>query len=304
MSGLVQEQAMWCTRLVAEPGQASPKVGFCCRMALVAVGLGALFHDPQVVVAGELRGCEAPGALVSFESPLRDFARAVERGREIRVVALGSSSTEGTGASTRQAAYPARFDSEMDRRFPGKDFQVANLGKGGELAEAMLARLMRDVIPGRPALVLWQTGVNDAITGVDLGAFRKILLTGIAALKSAGIEVVLVDPQYYPRSSGVRRYEDFVAVMRSVAREQGVPVFRRYEIMKHLIASGQHSVADLLWKDEFHMNDRSYGCVAELMAQAIEGEIRRSTVPVSASGVIQASSQVRPTTGFSTGTAH
>lgn len=250
-------------------------------------------------MAVDLLPCKAPGALVSFESPLRALGRAVERGGAIRVVALGSSSTEGTGASSKQATYPARFDQEMERRFPGKDFQVVNLGKGGELAKDMLDRLVRDVIPTRPALVLWQTGVNDAITGVDVAEFRRILVSGIAALKTAGIEVVLVDPQFYPRAANVPSYADYVTVTRSVAREQGVPVFRRYAIMQHLITSGQHSVDALLWKDKFHLNDTSYACLAELMAEAVEGEIRRPAAPVISAGVTP-----MPLSGWSPTTAY
>lgn len=281
---------MWRARCAAEPGRASAVAGMCSRGILLALGLAAhLYLAAPAKALDPPPTCRPPGALVTFESPLRGFARAVERGRDIRVVALGSSSTEGTGASTKQATYPARFDQEMDRRFPGKDFQVANFGKGGELAEAMLVRLMHDVIPARPALVLWQTGVNDAISGVEIPTFRRVLISGITALKAAGIEVVLVDPQYYPRAAGVPRYEDFVAVMRAVAREQGVPVFRRYAIMKHLIASGQQSADVFLWKDKFHLNDTSYACLARLMAEAVEGEIRRPTAPVISAGATTAS---------------
>ncbi len=271
-------------------------------MALAAVGMIAILQMPQSAQAGELVACDAPGTLVSFESPLRALARVVERSREIKVVALGSSSTEGTGASTKQAAFPARFDREMDRRFPGKDFQVANLGKGGELADAMLTRLVRDVIPSRPALVLWQTGVNDAISGVDVGAFRKTLLTGISALKAANIEVVLVDPQFYPRSAGVALYKDYVATMRSVAREQGVALFQRYAIMQYLVSSGQHPVDELLWKDKFHLNDIAYGCLAELMAEAVESEIKRKPAPVISAGISQ--TPHRPIAGWSPSAAY
>jgi acyl-CoA thioesterase I len=286
---------MWRAHFVAEPDRAPAKAGSCGRLALLVMGLSVLLSQSQPAMAVDRLPCRAPEPLVTFEAPLRGFARAVERGREIRVVALGSSSTEGTGASTKQAAYPARFDQEMDRRFPGKDFQVANLGRGGELADTMLMRLVRDVIPARPALVLWQTGVNDAIAGVDLAVFSKILISGIAALKAANIEVVLVDPQYYPRSAGVPRYEEYVAVMRRVALEHRVPVFRRYAIMQHLIASGQHSVDGLLWEDKFHLNDTSYRCLAQLMAEAVEGEIRRSTVPMISADAVTA----RPLTGWS-----
>lgn len=280
---------MWRARRTAGPGRAFSVADMWSRAALLALGVAVHIHQIEPAKALDPHpACRPPGTLMAFEAPLRALARTVERGREIRVVALGSSSTEGTGASTRQATYPARFDQEMDRRFPGKDFQVANLGKGGELAEAMLTRLVRDVIPARPALVLWQTGVNDAISGVEIPVFRRILISGIAALKAAGIEVVLVDPQYYPRSAGVPRYEDFVAVMRAVAREQGVPVFRRYAIMKHLIASGQQSTDAFLWRDKFHLNDTSYACLAGLMAEIVEGEIRRLAAPLMSAGVTTA----------------
>jgi len=290
---------MWRRRVAVEPNRASPSVGLRGRAALATI-LMAVLHVHHPANASELIACDAPGTLISLDSPLRALAVAVERSREIRVIALGSSSTEGTGASTTQAAYPARFDREMDRRFPGKDFKVANLGKGGELADQMLVRLQRDVIPARPALVLWQTGVNDAITGVDLVSFGKTLASGIGAMQAAGIEVVLIDPQYYPRSAGVPRYEDFIAVMRRVAREHGVPVFRRYAIMQYLISSGQHSVDDLLWKDKFHLNDVSYGCLAELMAQAVEAEIRRPAPPMISAGVAVAG----PLAGVSLPTAY
>jgi len=235
-----------------------------------AVGLTiAVASAPAAMAVDPPPPCTAPTTIAGLDAPLSGLAKALERAKEIRVVALGSSSTEGTGASNKQAAYPARFDREMDLRFPGKDFQVANLGKGGELAEAMLVRLRRDVIPSQPALVLWQTGVNDAIVGVDLVTFRQTLETGLAEMKAAGIEVVLVDPQFYPRSASVARYRDFVTIMHDVAKTHGVPVFRRYAIMEHLISSGQLSVDALFWKDKFHLNDTSYGCLAELMATAV-----------------------------------
>jgi lysophospholipase L1-like esterase len=136
---------------------------------------------------------------------------------------------------------------------------------------------------------------------VDLVSFGRTLANGIGALKAAGIEVVLIDPQYYPRSAGVPRYEDFITVMRRVARELGVPVFRRYAIMRYLISSGQHTVDDLLWKDKFHLNDVSYGCLAELMAQAVEAEIRR---PAAQQVITAGVATARPFAGFSPPTAY
>jgi acyl-CoA thioesterase I len=271
----------------AEPSGHSAQGGADCfagatrarRLGLALAVMGAIGGlVPSAVNAQDpydMLTCTVPNALVAFQPPLAGLAQAIDRNRVIRVIAIGSSSTEGQGASTRQAAYPERFDREMDRLYPGKDFQVINLGKGGELAEHMVVRLQRDVIPQRPALVLWQTGVNDVISGVDLKAFQITLEAGIASLKAAGIEVVLVDPQFYPRSTTVPHYETYVARMHAIAQAHRIPVFRRYAIMKYLIASGQHSIEKLLWRDKFHLNDLSYGCLAELMAAAVKERLLR-----------------------------
>jgi lysophospholipase L1-like esterase len=166
------------------------------------------------------------------------------------------------------------MDAELDRLFPGRDFHVANFGTGGQLASEMLERIDRDIVPLLPSLVVWQTGVNDAIRDVGLEAFRLTLQTGIDHLKNAGIDVILVDMQYYPRSERVAVYKDYLRVMRDVAEAAKIPLFRRHNVMRHLLASGQYSSAELLAPDNFHLNDLSYGCLAKLIAEAIADQIR------------------------------
>ena len=278
---------MLLSNLDAEPNASSAHSGTHCvagttparqlRLGLAVIGAiagllpsAAYAQDPL-----DITTCTVPNALVAFQPPLAGLAPVVERNRVIRVIAIGSSSTEGQGASTRQAAYPERFDREMDRLYPGKDFQVINLGKGGELAEHMVVRLQRDVIPQRPALVLWQTGVNDVISGVDLKAFQITLEAGIASLKAAGIEVVLVDPQFYPRSTTVPHYENYVSTdarHRASSPHPCFPPLRDHEAPdRQRSALGRY----FFWRDKFHLNDLSYGCLAELMAAAVKDRLQR-----------------------------
>ncbi|HRD76771.1 MAG TPA: GDSL-type esterase/lipase family protein [Hyphomicrobiaceae bacterium] len=213
--------------------------------------------------------------MARFKQPLPAITRVAKDGSyDIKIVALGSSSTAGSGASNPNASYPARLDAELDRLFPGRDFHVANFGTGGQLASDMLERIDRDIIPLLPSLVIWQTGVNDAIQDVGLENFRNTLRTGIAHLKSAGIDVILVDMQYYPRSERVAVYKDYLRAMRDVAEDLKVALFRRHTIMHHLIVSGQYTSAELLAPDNFHLNDLSYGCLAKLIAEAITDQIR------------------------------
>ncbi len=227
--------------------------------------------------------CLAPRELVQFNAALPNLARSVAKGDQISIICFGSSSTAGSGASSPQASYPARLDAELDERFPGKDFLVDNQGTGGQLARDMLDRMHSHIagVKQAPALVIWQTGVNDAIQDVGVREFTEVLTRGVLDLRSAGIDVVLVDMQYYPRSERVAVYDDYLKAMRQVAETHKVPLFRRFAIMKHLVKSGQHTPEQLLAPDNFHLNDLSYGCLADLMADAIEEQIKTGRVTAS-----------------------
>lgn len=235
---------------------------------------GAANANAAATAQTSKRSCRVPRELGRFSSPLPNLTRTVTSVNGVHIIALGSSSTAGSGASSQLASYPARLDAELDRRFPRKDFIVTNYGTGGQLARDMLARIREDVLTQMPALVIWQTGVNDAVQDVGVEIFQETLKTGIRELKGAGIDVVLVDMQFYPRSERVAVYGDYLKTMRVVAGSENVPLFGRFAIMKHLVKSGQYTTDQLLAPDNFHLNDLSYGCLADLLADAIEEQVK------------------------------
>jgi acyl-CoA thioesterase-1 len=224
---------------------------------------------------GAASRCKAPKELLRFKAPLHHLAAAVRTTREIKIVALGSSSTAGTGASGRGACYPSRLEAELNTRYPGKRFTVINLGVGGQLARTMLARIGTEVLTQKPTLVIWQTGVNDAISDVGVDDFRGTLRRGIAELTSHGIDVILLDMQYYPRSEYVARYRDYLTAMRDVGKEKNIPILHRFDIMKYWVASAQFSADELLAPDRFHANDLTYGCLADILADAMQDGLAR-----------------------------
>ncbi|CAN0420407.1 unnamed protein product, partial [Phaeothamnion confervicola] len=177
--------------------------------------------------------CSAPRAMVRLSAPLALSNAAMKREGDFKVVALGSSSTQGAGASSSKTCYPAQLSAELNRRFhPDKHFDVVNLGVGGEMASDMLERIDTEVLSLKPDLVIWQTGVNDAITGVPLDDFRMELAQGIDAIKASGADVILLDLQYYPKSDRVEGYRDYLETIWQVASEKSVPVLRRHAFMK------------------------------------------------------------------------
>lgn len=233
---------------------------------------------PTAAIASVL--CKAPRDLVRLTIPLEAVKNAIARDGDFRIVALGSSSTQGAGASSPKMCYPAQLEAELNRRFhPDKHFEVANLGVGGEMAGDMLARLDRDVLPLKPDLVLWQTGVNDALTGRPIDEFRTELVQGIDAIRNAGADVILLDLQYYPRSERVEGYKNYLHTMWSVAQEKSVPVLKRHAFMKHLVDSRQFTASQLLAPDLFHLNDLSYRCLGNLVADAIGDGLEQASRP-------------------------
>jgi lysophospholipase L1-like esterase len=208
-----------------------------------------------------------------FSAPLPKFSAALAAGQPVSIVALGSSSTQGIGASSPKTCYPVKLQAELQQRFPQNKITVENLGIGGQLATDMLRRIKRDVIPRKPTLVIWQTGVNDALRLVNVDKFRETVVAGIDELQRAGIDVVLLDMQYFPKAEKVRDFPRFLVAMRQIADQRRIPIMQRFAIMKHLVTSAQFTPQQLLAADLFHPNDFSYGCLGRIMAEALQGEV-------------------------------
>src|SRR5580698_7064474 len=81
--------------------------------------------------------CSAPAELAHFDRPLLHTMRRLESGKPLTIVAIGSSSTAGAGATSPAATYPSRLAAELRARFPGHDITVLNRGVNGEETDDM-----------------------------------------------------------------------------------------------------------------------------------------------------------------------
>ena len=210
--------------------------------------------------------------------------RAGWRGEPLVIVAIGSSSTAGAGASSPAASYPGRLAVELKQRFPANDITVLNRGVNGEETPQMIARFDSAVITAHPDLVLWQVGTNSVMRDHSLSTHAALLRQGIAQLKAAGADVVLMDMQYAPRvlaKSGASGMEDQIGL---VAKEASVDLFGRFAVMRNW-GESQHIPFDaFVAPDHLHMNDWGYACVAKLLAAAISGAATRSTTSAARAG--------------------
>jgi acyl-CoA thioesterase-1 len=243
---------------------------FCLGAAGLGAGLFGLTTGPGVVSAQGADMCAAP-TLVQAASvrQLPHTSVALSQKHDLRIVAVGSSSTEGIGASGPARTYPAQLDAILEQRFPGTRIDVVNKGIGGETAAGTLARLDRDVLSLHPDLVIWQLGTNDALRNVDAKAFGAQAVEGIRRIREKGADLLLLEPQFLPAQANNVTYAAYVDAVRALGAAHGLPVFRRSEVMKHWLDAGQFTPSTMLSPDQLHMTDASYHCLARLMADAI-----------------------------------
>lgn len=194
----------------------------------------------------------------------------VRTGLSTDILAIGSSSTEGVGATSPANAYPARLEAELEKQ-TGADFDVKNAGVGGELAAKTLERLKSALKSGWARLVIWQVGTNDAIVGVDETLFRATVQAGIVAAHAAGVPMMLIGPQFTLKSPDPVRYERFVKMVDDIGAADHVPVLSRYAMMKSWSVKSAKALNSLLSRDGLHMSDLGYRCLAHALADAIEG---------------------------------
>ena len=127
--------------------------------------------------------CDCPMSKLADPAALPHFAAALRQKNTIEIVAIGSSSTFGIGASTVDRTYPFQLQDILESTFKSQDFFISNSGIGGEVAAQTAKRVMNEVALKLPDLVLWQVGTNDVLAGVPVEEFKATVQSTLRWLK-------------------------------------------------------------------------------------------------------------------------
>jgi lysophospholipase L1-like esterase len=201
---------------------------------------------------------------------LPHVASKLAAGQPVVIIAFGSSSTAGFGATSPDFNYPNRLATQLRRQYPTADITVINRGKGGEDAPEMMKRLQTEVIDMKPDLVIWQVGTNAVLRNLDPTETANLVEEGIARIQTAGADLVLVDPQYSPRIN--ERPESagkMVKLLGRVAELRHVGIFPRFEVMRDWHEKQSIPIDTFVIDDGLHMNDWGYACFAQLLGDDI-----------------------------------
>jgi acyl-CoA thioesterase I len=250
---------------------------------MAAAGIG-LLSLPGSAPAQE-QDCAVPASFYDAEPTLPKTVAAIADRQPLSIVAVGGASTLGRAAGSPDLAWPARLAAALTGRFPAARVTVDNRAVARQTAQEMAARLEREVIPLKPTLVIWETGTTDAVQGTDLDEFRQAVQAGIDRLRASGAEVVLMDAQFSRQTHAVINFDRYESVLREVTDANEVPLFRRYDIMRHWAERG---VFDLITVDRDKLPliaSRLYDCIGRAVADFItRGAPPGTRAPAASSG--------------------
>jgi hypothetical protein len=124
-------------------------------IALIAAAGLALAPAPRAAF-GQSRRLPTPEGFGAFETPLPRTTKALALGSEVVIVALGGASSFGGAAGEPALSWPSRLGAALAGRFPSARIKVVNLSVPRQTAREAADRLGREVLPLKPALVIWR----------------------------------------------------------------------------------------------------------------------------------------------------
>lgn len=255
--------------------------GLRCSAALLSGALAALAALGGGTAAQARGGDAPPGCPVTATHLLANDglgrSRAAVRDGALHVLAVGSSSIEGIGASRPELGFVPLLEAGLEARLPGVEITVVNRGIGGETTKETVDRLAREIAAARPDLVLWQLGTNDVLRNRSMDDVFADYRRGQAILDAAGVDVMVIDPQRLPEGARnpnfAGRNPALAEVSRLIALEAGrvgYAAFGRFDAMSGWTALPGGGVGP----DELHLNDAGYACWAAITAEGLAAALR------------------------------
>lgn len=200
------------------------------RARMLGAALFPLLLSTGMVAAQDDK-CAVPDYFVEpyFKTPRAAVSLRTNKSLQILIV---SSAPSQTRMGEKLRSYPMFFEAALRERLPNYEIRVTIHSEPRKGIKDILAALPKALEAAKPALVIWQTGVVEAITGMDPDKYERKLEAGIDMIRKTGADVLLVNPQFSPRTSFVTNSGSLNERIRRVASYADVPLFNRYDMMR------------------------------------------------------------------------
>jgi hypothetical protein len=104
--------------------------------------------------------------------------------------------------------------------------------------------------------------------------FRNALEQGLDILQAANVDVILMNPQYSPRTDTMISASPYIDMMRIVAQQHSVPLFDRYAAMHHWSENGEFDLFGTTRDSK--LARRVHDCVGRALALLVVDAARLS----------------------------
>lgn len=161
------------------------------------------------------------------------------------IIAFGDSLTAGFGISDPKKSYPSLMQESLSRE--GFDYQVVNLGLGGDTSEGGLKRLWLALKYKNVKVFVLELGANDIIKKKPAAEIKPNLTEIIKRIRATGAEVVLCG--YAPPASFGNDYVTEIRDMyEQLAKEFELPLIP--DFMKDVSGNSERMLDDGIHPNE------------------------------------------------------
>jgi hypothetical protein len=238
---------------------------FAC---LVAVSL-PLAAGTRARAEDNATACAAPAELTTPDTPLEHVRAAIAAGGPVNVLAVGSSSTVGSNSHDPRSAYPYRMIDALHAARPGVTFHLDVRGGRGLTAADMLPQLEKALKDQRYALVIWQTGTVEAVSGMPPDGLSDPLEQGRDLVLRAGANLIVVDPRFSRFLRANVDLDPYESALEQVASVPGVALFHRFDLMHAWVDDGRIDLERAPEEEREAVLAQLNTCVGEAMARFV-----------------------------------
>lgn len=238
----------------------------------LCISFVALLLAPVLAVGGyalaqPAEQCEVPQSFIDTDVELPAVTKQINEQHRLDISVIGTGSSAISGPDGAHFSYPAQLADALRGRLPGVEIKVNPHVQSRETTATMVKDIEKIVTEDRPALVIWQAGTADAISGVEPDDFRSSLDDGVDKLQAAGVDVILMNMQYSPRTDSMLDVSAYADIMKWVAQQRGAILFDRLGMMHYWADTGVFDLYAATKK--YDMARHVHECIGHVLASQI-----------------------------------
>ena len=122
---------------------------------------------------------------------------------------------------------------------PGRTVHVEPVGRRNSTVAEQASLIGKQILPRKPALVIWNLGRTDTRRGLPPANMARALDRGLEQLRRQHIDTIVMDPPYHPQFEAFYRTDDYRQYIRWTMNLHDQPYLHRYDMIDYWASTGR-----------------------------------------------------------------